>query len=434
MLTKTGVSAVVHFDGQGGTPLLISKATQLLTPYPIRPIIPPFIYYACRLIPYSNVATLVTKFPKEKRNDFRTLRAWFDHSTYKNDLYRACWLLSHEPRPNYQPTAQRFSLDPNTLKQLYQHLDPQDIATLKTRPKPMRYTTKAIETVMKSVAKWQRYLVKRRLYFCFANDRAVDQQDVFGELTRHGIHIIRRYEIYGYDTKVMTAFVAKGMDNYSKTLANRWGNPRHNPLLALDTRAKAKTLWYMNQRERIVEQCTICPDDTSKRKLKNNTLYYLVEFSHRKPTFVSSNLLYRDEDEADAALQAYCSGVWKRRNYLIDLTPDTIGDWIPMLRSLDAPDPTTQRPLHEIIPAPSANILRFDAAHVAKLSPNVQRFVETINGNWNDMLEAFCQEHYRGKSAAELSPARYVTAVRKFCGVTAAQVQKELAELNPFRD
>lgn len=400
--------------------MLCAKIAQHL-PAASATLLPHFVRYVCRFTQYHEINHLSMSLPFGQRDAFRTVREWIDCSVHKNQLYRGLWWIAHQPNPRYQKIAARLGLDPDGLKACFHCLDAHDRDELQRRPKPRRLCDRAIIEVIDAVTRYNRFLTRKRLYFFWANDHGVDADDVEAELACQAVRIIRHYEIFDYNANTMAALVARGLKNYAANLAKHHGHESRNPLLSLETREKHKTVWYLNVRQEKVEKAFVLPEDRHHRR-GTKVLTYFVD----RVRYSNVYRFYPTQQEAEQALRDCRRGVLKTRTIIMDLTPETVGDWIPRTRSFDVPNPETGLTLHDVIPSPSVlPEIQFDRHHNV-IDPKIKQFIETLNGDWEPLFDAHCVET-TGHHSDELPVKTLVCAARTFVGIGRNELRENLA-------
>ncbi|MDD2730715.1 MAG: hypothetical protein PHW33_01160 [Candidatus Portnoybacteria bacterium] len=329
--------------------------------------------------------------------------------------------MARQPCPRYNKIAARLGVDPNELKACFHCLDDDDVSVLCRRSKPKRIGPNAITDVINAITRYNRFLTRKRLYFFWANDHSVDAEDVEAELACQAVRIIRHYEIFDYDADTLAALVARGLKNYAANLAKHHGHEARNPLLSLETREKRKTVWYLNVRQEKVEEAYVLPDDIEHRH-DTKILTYFAD----RTRYANVYRFYPTQQEAAQALRDYRAGILTPRTTIMDLTPATVGDWIPRTRSFDIPNPETGLTLHDIIPAPQAPPeIQFDRHHNV-IDSKTKQFIETINGDWEPLFDAHCVKT-TGLHSDELPVKTLVCAARTFVGIGRNELRENLA-------
>ena len=381
----------------------------------------PLVRHVCRVVSYNDALGAGATLPQDQRKIYVMVLKQLNGSAVKNTIYSAVWQFLQTKR--YAPSAQRFGLSVAELKQYRTCLTGEDIATIVQRLEPKRYSDVGVMEIINAVKKWNRYLVRSRLYFYWHNDYSVDAEDLASELECRAIRIIRHYEIYGYDTKYMASLVAKGMDNHTQNLTRFFGNGSRNPLVSMMVRENAKTVWYLDRRVSTIRKATVYPDDLQQRKAKG----IVAHFDDHEAGFVNVYLLYATEVEAEAALNAWNKKRWRMNKRVIDLTPNIVGDWTPAVMYMEAKNEHTGAKLSDCIasePIKTEHRITFNSKHNI-VDPRINRFIETLNGDWEPLFDQHCVKQY-GRPACELTYRKLITAAQRFCNVTTQELRAAL--------
>jgi len=384
-----------------------------------------FTLYCCRLVTTQAIYQLMRSLPVgEARDGIRSLKAWLDHSVYRNDLYWAVWYLGQYRRPTYQPVAQACGFDPEELQLLVNLLDYEDIDLIAAAPEPTKCTEDEVLHILKSVRPAILNHVKRRLRFAYTNDAAYEAEDFYADMQCQAIRIIRHYEVQDLTVKQLIPLVGRGLTNHSKNLATYHGKEQRNPLRRLVQRTRVRKVWYCNVNAEKVEHVEVC---TEKHQRRGD--YYLVKFRQRSDKYVHMRRLHDDQQEATKALREYQNGKRTQRSIVMDLTAEQQDDWCPTTRSLDVPSDPNSVSMHEYflleekeVPPDPVTEKKVDSLNLVT-DPQARMVVQCVQGDLGPLFDKWCRNH-TGRSSAELPHTSLGRLARQYCGVTKQQFQR----------
>lgn len=383
--------------------------------------------YCCRLCGAAGINKLfrlLSDLSTKQRDGIRRLKEWLDWGCYRNQLHRALWALSRYKRPAYKATARRTGLDPDELRFMFRTLGADDKLQLASTPEPQRFTEPEIVAVITALQPHIRRLTKRKLRYCYKNDRGLSKEDFWSELQCQAIKIIRNYEILGLQVDEMIPLVAQGLTNHTTNLAIYYGKDRRNPLQRVVERNVTRMAWYCNVNAELVEHVRAY---TSPEYRRGD--YCLVTFRSRTPTYVNTGRLHETREAAAAALRNYQRGQATRRTVVVDLTTTIQDDWQPTVTSLETPNSEDGTPLINYLPAPDEQPpIEFLTEDVARsvTDPRARMFIEVVRGDLAPLFDPYCLET-TGRSSAELSEQVLGRVARKYCDITLKELTALIA-------
>ena len=387
--------------------------------------------YSCRLCGADGVYCLLRWLDdptSQQRDGVRELKIWLDHHQYRNVLYRALWALCRYKRPAYKATGRRLGLDPDELRLLFRLLDPDDRDAIANTPEPKHYSKAQVWAVVAALEPHIRKLTKRRLRYCYENDRSLSKEDFWGELQVQAVKIIRKYEILGLPVEDMVPLVAQSITNHCTNLAIFYGKDCRNPLQRIQQRNISRMAWYCCCNTETINQVRVFTTPKYRRGQR-----CLVTFRDRPPRYVAIGRLYEDQGEAEEALRRYQAGKPNtQRELLLDLTTQTQDDWQPTCCSLETPGKDDEAPIINFLVASDEEQMTQQAERLleqlrSSTDPRAHTLLHLLNGDLIPLFDPYCQQK-TGRSSAELSEGTLGRLARRYCGLSLT----ELSTLRPM--
>lgn len=395
--------------------MLRARVTQILGKDNIDEALRTYTRYCCRLCGAQEISKLA--YPRART---RELKAWLDHSTYRNILYRALWALCQCPSsPDYRSVAADCQIDPDELQYLYGLLSEADRHELLELPRPGMCSPQDVEAVLDALQGHIKNQARWRLRYCWANDDAHSLEDFCADLTCHAIKVLRNYEVLNLTPKQLIPLVSRGVSNHAKNLASFHGKASRNPLRRLQRRAEVKPVWYCNVRRGVVEQVKVY----SSLKFRQGD-YCVAAFPDGRMAYVYVYRLHETEEEAKRYLRNYVAGKESKRHTVIDLSSSHQDDWIPTTVSLDTPSDPDATPLSHYLatdnlytPAP------FSIEGVK--NPRVREFFYAMSGDLGPLFEDYCRKR-TGRPSTELTDIVLGRVAKRYCRVTKKELTAAL--------